>query len=262
MQAEAGLVSGQVARKRGKKRVVALFLALGAGAYFAYQHVSDKAPAPQPLRAPDEGALAVVGDGATVDIDGLPYPTSLQLPGQKTPQLLTGGGTRYKFNLVKVYAVGLYITEEAVKEAPLKAFLGTSADQLGPGFGAAMAVLPRTQPATLVLQFHRSVDVATLASAIKDSLASRLSADALETFHTTLAGALAESGVPAGLELTFACSPGEIAIGAGSTKDMVELKDPDVCPALFDLYYGPDPISPQVKDGMAAGFVQLVSSLF
>lgn len=201
-----------------------------------------------------------------LDIDGRRFQAALHLPGA-SPQLLVGGGSRYKYGFVKVYALGLYLPQQAILEDPLQAFVGTtSADQLGDDFFTAVTELPRKKPATLVLQFHRAVDVDSLATAIKEGLAPRLDEAVLDKFHDMLQSVLKSTGVPEGLELTFACNPKGIesfaASGDGANRtDLAELKEPAVCPALFDLYYGAEPISQSIKTGMAEGYVRLISSL-
>ena len=67
--------------------------------------------------------------GAATTIDGITFPAELQASGTK--QLLCGGGTRLKYNVVKVYAVGLYFEPQAVTRGggadSLKQFVGMKA---------------------------------------------------------------------------------------------------------------------------------------
>ena len=144
--------------------------------------------------------------GAATTIDGITFPADLQASGTK--QVLCGGGTRLKFNVVKVYAVGLYFEPQAVTRGggtdSLKPFVGIPAAELAKSSGfydsliAGVHTWPgasprecmpsdRTRPhapalhptgkyaKTLLLQFHRSVDGATVAGAMKDSLAKKVS---------------------------------------------------------------------------------------
>ena len=70
--------------------------------------------------------------GAATTIDGITFPAELQASGTK--QLLCGGGTRLKYNVVKVYAVGLYFEQQAVTRGggadSLKPFVGMKAAEL------------------------------------------------------------------------------------------------------------------------------------
>ena len=98
-----------------------------------------------------------------------------------------------------------------------------------------------------------------MASALKEGLSDRLTAEALDQFHGLLKQALEKTGVPAGLQLTFACTPAGVAIGAGGRDGTAAARmvDPDVCPALFDLYYGSHPVSWSIREGMTDGFARL-----
>ena len=75
--------------------------------------------------------------GAATTIDGITFPADLQASGTK--QVLCGGGTRLKFNVVKVYAVGLYFEPQAVTRGggtdSLKPFVGVPAAELAKSSG-------------------------------------------------------------------------------------------------------------------------------
>ena len=74
---------------------------------------------------------------ATTQIDGREFPEWVAVDGER--QLLTGGGTRYKYRVAKVYALGLYVAEGAVAGA-LAPFAGKGAEalQADPAFFAAV----------------------------------------------------------------------------------------------------------------------------
>ena len=192
---------------------------------------------------------------ATVRIDGREYPKWLQHIGKK--QVLTGGGTRYKYGLAKVYALGLYIDEGAIS-GRLGAWAGTSDKVLAKDASFTQAVISGNFDRTLALQFHRSVDGATVAGAIKDSLASRLDATIVASFHAALNGALA-AGTQVGTRLYFLCKPDGLHIAVATTKIVASVTEPSVCGALFEVYYGSSPVAPAAKDGMISGFSKLTA---
>ena len=60
------------------------------------------------------------------------------------------------------------------------------------------------------------------------------------------------SSVPSGGTVTLGCAGGALTMGFdGKTST---LKDPELCPALLDVYLGASPISGAAKDGVATGF--------
>ena len=222
---------------------IAVLLLLGRAA-------GEEGEEPAPKEPDGESKLAAAS------IDGRPYADWLRIRGVK--QTLTGGGTRYKYGIAKVYALGLYIQDEAFSTPPLKSFEGTPAKKLGSDFSDAVSQLPLTRSVTMLLQFHRSVSEATVADALKDALISRLDIAIVDRFHRFLSGVLEASGVPVGLKLYLACSPGGMDIAVGPNLELAKLTrvdEPDVCPALLDVYFGAEPVSQPIKDGMVAGAV-------
>lgn len=192
---------------------------------------------------------------ATFRIDSQDYPEWLQHNGKK--QLLTGGGTRYKFGVIKVYALGLYLGEDSIS-GHLAAWAGVSEKALAKDTSFAQALITGTFDRTLALQFHRSVDGATLAGAMKDSLASRLDAAMLVSFHAALDKAL-PNGAQAGTRLYFLCKSDGLHVAVATTEIVASVTEPSVCNALFDIFYGASPIAPAAKDGMLAGFAKLTA---
>jgi len=163
--------------------------------------------------------------------------------------------TRSKYGAVKVYAVGLYIDSGRAASA-LKPYVGVPAGKLGAPFFKALQTGKFGK--TLLLQFHRSVAAETVATAMKDSLASRLGAAALDKFKAALLVALASGSVAKGATISFACKGDSLSIAAGSSSQ--SLRDKSLCPAFFDVYVGAKPISPAAKEGIAKGFAKLYQS--
>ena len=179
-------------------------------------------------------------------IDGIAF------PGADGDLVLLGGGTRYKYGVVKVYAVGVYLEDAG---ATLAAFAGKSAKelttQLASDFYAAVLGTdggPNVAK-SLVLKFHRSVGADAVAGALNDALKGKVKEVA--AFKEALLKLLGSS-VPSGGTVTLGCAGGALTMGFdGKTST---LKDPELCPALLDVYLGASPISGAAKDGVATGF--------
>ena len=188
-------------------------------------------------------------------IDGQQFPDWIKSGG--STRQLTGGGTRYKYGVAKVYALGLYI-DEGVASGALAKFAGKDGKQLAADQKFHDAVIQGKFGKTLLLQFHRAVGGEKVAEALKDSLSDKLDAKTLETFKDKLFGVIAD-GVNKGTKLYFECSGGDVGISVDSLK--AQAKAPSsVCDALLKTYYGKAPVSAQAKEGMAHGFAALAAA--
>jgi len=189
---------------------------------------------------------AASGGGLT--IDGAAFPPELKMGGVR--QQLTGGGTRTKYNVAKVYAVALYLDSRGAASS-LKPFAASAKppaklyDTLATGQFAK----------TLFLQFHRSVAAPAVAEALADSLTKRLPAAAIEKFRAALM-TVCPAEVARGTKLYFMCKSGVLSMGTGSATAQATLKEKGACAALFDVYLGKSPISPAAKEGIGMGFLE------
>ena len=102
--------------------------------------------------------MLVPVDGDASTIDGISFPATVRLSG--TTLKLCGGGTRLKFNVVKVYAAGLYA--DAGSLAP---FAGKPVSELSKSASFYESLVTGKFAKTLLLQFHRSVGADTSESA-------------------------------------------------------------------------------------------------
>ena len=191
----------------------------------------------------------------TQAIDGQQFPDWIKSGG--STRQLTGGGTRYKYGVAKVYALGLYI-DEGVTTGALSKYAGKDGKQLAADQKFHDAVITGKFGKTLLLQFHRAVGGEKVAEALKDSLSDKLDAKTLETFKDKLFGVIAD-GVNKGTKLYFECSGGDVGISVDALK--AQAKAPaTVCDALLKTYYGKAPVSAQAKEGMAHGFAALAAA--
>lgn len=193
-------------------------------------------------------------DGSATDalvIDGLSFPPSMKMAG--TQQLVTGGGTRTKYGVAKVYAVALYLDESGGKSA-LSKFATGSAPTKNAKFYKALIDGPFAR--TLHLQFHRSVASDAMVTALDEAMSKRLPADALAKFRAAFLKALPAGNLAKGANVYFMCKGNTMAIGEGSPSAASTLTTKGVCTALFDVYFGKSPVSVPAKEGVAAGFAK------
>jgi len=186
------------------------------------------------------------GDG--IVIDGATFPGSLKMGG--ITQQLTGGGTRTKYGVAKVYAVALYV-DSAGAASSLKKFASPKPTK-DPKFFSAL--VDGTFSRTLYLQMLRGVASDAMITALEEALSKRLSATALAKFREAFVKALPSDSLAKGAKLYFQCKNGMLSIGEGSPSVGGIVKEKGVCAALFDVYFGKSPVSPAAKDGVASGF--------
>ena len=191
------------------------------------------------------------GDGGSgTTIDGLSFPATLKMNG--VTQALTGGGTRTKYGVAKVYAVALYIHSDGASSS-LKKFAGAKAPKQ-PGFYSAL--VDGAFAKTLMLQFHRSVSADAMVSALDEAMAKRLPAATVTKFRAAMVKALGDGNIAKGAHLYFMCKASTLLIGSGTPKIDAMLKEKGVCAALFDVYYGKSPVSVPAKENAAVGFAK------
>jgi len=186
-------------------------------------------------------------DGGT-SIDGAFFPPELKMGGVR--QQLTGGGTRTKYGVAKVYAVAAYL-DAAGASSSLKKFSGKPK----PPAAFYDALAKGTFAKTLYLQFHRAVPAPTVAEALAESLTKRLPPGTVEKFRAALLS-VCGAEVAKGAKLYFMCKGETLSLGSGSPSVGATVKEKGTCAALFDVYVGKTPISPAAKDGIGAGFGQ------
>ena len=93
-----------------------------------------------------------------------------------------------------------------------------------------------------------------MVSALDEALAKRLPAATVAKFRATFLKALPSESLAKGAQIFFQCKSGALSIGEGSPAVKATLKEKGVCSALFDVYFGKQPVSAAAKDGVAAGF--------
>jgi hypothetical protein len=207
--------------------------------------------------------LAVVLHGAegaapktTVD-----FPTEIQTPAGV--QLLTGTGVRLRTIFkVKVYTFGLYVNGDGARTA-LAPWRGKSAADLSRDPSLYDELLKGAFPMTMRLVMARDVGAAQMAEAFDGALAPRLAqaaqrdmpggADALARFR-----ALFTSQLKNGTELLFTWAPGNKLLVSIGGRQVGEIENRALCWALFDVYLGPKPISPEGKKSVVGRLPEVI----
>jgi hypothetical protein len=204
-------------------------------------------------------ALAAPAAAQTVNepSSGVAFPVSMAVADGSTQVLLgTGLRTRTMLN-VKVYAFGLYVDQAAARTA-LSSYAGRTAEQLAGDAQFYGAILRMGFPMTMRLVMTRNVSGEQMSEAFDGALRPRVIAaagrgmpggeDALNTFR----GYFSLDRLTSGAELVFSCT----ADGTFHSRVVGEAKAPissrALCWALFDVYLGSSPISPNGKRSVIA----------
>lgn len=163
---------------------------------------------------------------------------------------LVGVGCRKKFGLVAVYAFALSVGDDDID---------TLVRNSSSGEDFLQGVLAGQTRCRLSLKFYRTVDKATLVSAIEDSVRPRLrnpEKAGLAWLSDTILDMVAQLGgsVTPGTELSFTWNEtdGVLCIQLNDGGSLC-LRSPDLAAALFDVYLGKDPISVDGRQNIIAG---------
>jgi hypothetical protein len=177
------------------------------------------------------------------------FPTELQAPSGALALAGTGVRTR-TFLKVKVYAFGLYV-DAAGARAALAAWRGKSAADLGRDQSLYNELLKGSFPMTLRLVMTRDVGADQMSEAFNEVLGPRVAqaeqrgmpggAEALTRFRAFFSDRLTK-----GTELVFSRNGNTLKVSIGG-KDAGEIDNGALAWALFDVYLGDQPISPDGK---------------
>lgn len=212
-------------------------------------------------------ALLVASPAAAQSVrepaSGVEFPTTLRAADGSSQQL-TGTGIRTRTMLkIKVYAFGLYVDPAAARRA-LTAFAGKSRQEIQGDANFYTELLRMTLPMSMRLVMTREVGGEQMSEAFDGALRPRVVAAAgrnmpggeaaLDRFRTYFS----TDQLTPGTELVFTCANGSLRTTvAGAAKAAIE--SPALCWALFDVYLGRDPISPDGKRGIVASFPELLA---
>lgn len=179
-------------------------------------------------------------------------------------QTLAGTGLRTRTMLkVKVYAFGLYV--DTASRGALAAWRGKSAAELAGDESLYQELLKGAFPMTMRLVMTRNVGGEQMAEAFDGALAPRVAqaatrgmaggAEALARFRGFFTDRMSD-----GTELLFAWAPGHKLVVTLGGRAAGEIENQALCWALFDVYLGPNPISPDGKKTVVGRLPELLGS--
>lgn len=186
---------------------------------------------------------------------GADFPTELRTP--VGVQLLTGTGVRTRTVLkVKVYTFGLYVDGDAARTS-LAHWRGKSAAELSGDQSVYDELLKGDFPMTIRLVMSRDVTAGQMTEAFDDALSPRVAraaqrdmpggAEALAQFR-----ALFTTPLTRGTELLFIRSSADKLLVSIGGRQVGVVDNRAFAWALFDIYLGTKPISPEGKRSVIA----------
>ncbi|KAM7498556.1 hypothetical protein LguiA_022970 [Lonicera macranthoides] len=189
------------------------------------------------------------------------FQTSLSLPGCSSPLSLLGTGYREKvFAIigVKVYAAGFYVNQSVFNK--LDAWRGRSAAESQDDSSLFNSIFEAPLEKSLDIVLVRDIDGKTFWGALDDALSPRIKSptlvdeSALSTFRGIFQGRSLKKGTL--IFLTWLV-PTKMLVsvsfdGIPSCVDAT-IESKNVAMALFDVFFGSEPVSPSLKASVANG---------
>lgn len=211
------------------------------------------------------GADNVVTEPAT----SINFATSLTVPGSSTELSFLGAGVREKqiaFLKVKVYAVGVYA--EGQVRASLKSWTGKSAAELATDDAVYKELAEAPVEKALQIVLARDVDGATFWGALDEALVPRLKAGGAGADGDKALAALGDvfrsRSLKKGFVITFTwVQPTSLKIALSESpsaplNNEASIESKALLSALFDVFLGPNAVSPSAKLAVADGIAKLI----
>lgn len=207
-------------------------------------------------------AVALHGGEAVEPSTNVQFPTQLQT--RVGVQQLTGTGVRTRTMFkVKVYTFGLYVDGGGARTA-LARWRGKGSADLARDESLYAELLKGSFPMTMRLVMARDVGGDQMAEAFDGALAPRVAqaaqhgmpggAEALGRFR-----ALFTSQLKRGTELLFTWAPGDKLLVSIGGRPVGEIENRALSWALFDVYLGAKPISPDGKRTVIARLPEILA---
>jgi hypothetical protein len=191
------------------------------------------------------------------------FPTELRTPAGTQSLTGTGVRTRTVFK-VKVYTFGLYVDAEGARRA-LSQWRGKTAADLSADASVYDEILKGSFPMTIRLVMSRDVSAAQMAEAFDDALSPRVAqaarrnmpggSDALTQFR-----GLFTTPLTRGTELLFTWSADDRLLVSIGGRQLGAVDNRALAWALFDVYLGTQPISPDGKRSVIARLPEVLGS--
>jgi Chalcone-flavanone isomerase len=211
--------------------------------------------------------LLLAATVCTGDLAALPvktdFPSELRTPAGI--QLLTGTGVRTRTVFkVKVYTFGLYVDAEGARKA-LAPWRGKSAATLSAEPSVYHELLKGAFSMTMRLVMSRDVSAAQMTEAFAEALGPRVAqaaqrdmpggAEALARFRAAFTTPLTR-----GTELLFTWSSDDRLLVSIGGQQVAAIDNRALAWALFDVYLGADPISPEGKRSVIARLPEVLGN--
>jgi hypothetical protein len=194
------------------------------------------------------------GSGADLTVDGVVMPSNIKTSG--TEQNLIGGGMRMKWG-VKVYVVGIY-SDLKVMSSLKKKYSGFQAkdsnlSDLATDFATSKAAR------TVLLRFQRGVAASDISDALGEALKPKIGTKTDE-FKQFILDMVGSERLEKGSDIYITCKGEKLTASLTGGKDSSSISIKGLCPAIFEVYLGDKPVSPQAKKGFAEGVATLMAS--
>ena len=183
------------------------------------------------------------------------FPSELRTPAGV--QLLTGTGVRTRTVFkVKVYTFGLYVDADGARKA-LMQWRGKSAAELSADPSVYQTLLNGSFPMTVRLVMSRDVSAAQMTEAFDDALGPRVAQAAQRDMPGGAEAsarflALFTTPLTRGTELLFTWSSDNRLVVSIGGRQVGAIDNHALAWALFDVYLGANPISPEGKRSVIA----------
>lgn len=193
-------------------------------------------------------------EAQVVNIDGMPFPGTVNIAGSK--QSLIGGGTRRKWGF-QVYAVGIFSDMNLIKNMKKKYEGPVKGTKFSSDFSGSK------QARTLLLRFHREVASSDVAEALGEALVDKVGKETSSKFESFILGVIQKQGkkvVEKGSDIFITCRGEKVWASLVEGKDASTMSSKGLCSAIFMVYLGNKPVSAQAKEGFEQSFADLVVS--
>ena len=153
-----------------------------------------------------------------------------------------------------MYAVGIYGEDKTIKSMTKK-HAGTSMDALMKSDSLFNGFSESKSAKTLLLRFHREVSASDVADALGEALKPRVGDKTSESLQAFILDVVGGDRIRKGSDLFITCKGEKLwasTTGGGDDASSISLKG--LCPAVFMVYLGEHPVSPQAKEGFVKGF--------
>jgi hypothetical protein len=206
------------------------------------------------------GSSIILTSKRSMNIDGLNFPTDIKILGSM--QSLIGGGSRSKWGF-RVYAVGIYSNPKLTNHLK-NVYLGGGGGSKNSMDANTSSKLSRDfseshLARTLLLRFHRQVTASDMADALGEALVEKLGKIKSDAFSSFILGIVGKVGgvLEKGADMFITCKGEKLKVTLAEGKHVDRIVMRGLCPAVFQVYLGDKPVSPQAKEGFEKGFASL-----